>query len=67
MESKKLKIVLNEYCYNCGDGCCTNFGMVTTLNGEELDCHNTDTSTIINQILEKLGYEVEIEETYNNN
>jgi hypothetical protein len=61
----KVKIELNEYMYDCSDGCCTNYGTITKVNGEELDCHNIDTSTIIKGILEKLGYEVEIIETYN--
>lgn len=30
---------LDEYYYNCGDGCCTNYGTTTTVNGKELDQH----------------------------
>ncbi len=61
---KELKIELHEYSYTCGDGCCYNYGTITTINGEELSCHNTDTATILKQILEHLGYKVEIDETY---
>jgi hypothetical protein len=60
----KVKIELNEYNYTCGDGCCTNYGTVTKVNGEELPFHNQDVATILRGVLEKLGYEVEIEETY---
>lgn len=63
---KKLKISLHEYYYNCADGCCTNYGTVTTVNGEELTCHNQDTSTILKEVLKHLGYDVEIEETFEN-
>jgi len=62
---KKVKIELDEYYYNCGDGCCTNYGTTTTVNGKELDLHNQDVATILQQVLTELGYEAEIIETYN--
>lgn len=62
---KIIKIALDEYDYDCADGCCTNFGTTTTVNGVELDCHNQDTGTILKQVLEHLGYTVELTETYN--
>ncbi len=61
---KSIHILLKEYSYTCSDGCCTDYGTITELNGEELPLHNSDTYTIIKQILENLGYVVEIEETY---
>ena len=61
---KKVKIELNEYCCNCGDGCCTNYGTITKVNGKELELHNQDVATILQQVLEHLDYEVEIIETY---
>lgn len=64
MEKPKIKIELQEYSYNCGDGCCTNYGTITKVNGVDLDLHNQDTATIVRQILEHLGYEVEIEQTH---
>jgi len=60
---KKIKIELEEYYYNCSDGCCTNFGTITKVDGIELHFHNQDTGTIIQQILEHIGYEVELIET----
>lgn len=62
---KKVTIELDRYSHNCADGCCTNYGTTTTVNGEELDCHNQDAGTIVKQILEHLGYEVELKELYN--
>jgi len=62
----KLHINLNEYYYDCGDGCCTNYGTITTVNGVELEYHNQDAYTMIKQILEHLGYEVEITENNEN-
>ena len=64
MKTNKLNISLTEYTYECGDGCCTNFGTVTTVNGVNLPFHNQDTATILQQVLEHLGYEVEIESKY---
>ncbi len=59
-----LKIELNEYDYTCGDGCCRNFGTITIVNGIELPCHNQDAGTILRQVLEHLGYKVEIDYGY---
>ena len=61
---KKLKIKLTEYHYKCGDGCCDTFGTITEVNGVELPCHNQDAETILRQVLEHLGYDVEIESEY---
>ena len=63
--AKKVKIELDEFYYNCGDGCCTNYGTTTTVNGKELPLINQDVATILEQVLEELGYDVEIIETYN--
>ena len=57
---EKLLIELNDYSYHCGDGCCLNYGTITKVNGVELELNNTDTATIVTQILTHLGYEVEI-------
>jgi hypothetical protein len=62
---KKLEIVLDEYNYKCGDGCCDHYGTTTTINGEELQNHNQDAGSILEQVLIHLGYEVTIKETYN--
>jgi len=60
-EAVELNIKLTEYCHKCGDGCCTNYGTITEINGEELPCHNQDAETILKQVLEYLGYKVNIE------
>ena len=57
----KLNITLRDYHYKCGDGCCDEYGTVTTVNGIELDLRNEDRETILQQVLEHLGYEVEID------
>lgn len=62
---EKLLIELNEYSTTCGDGCCYDYGTITTVNGVELPFHNQDTGTIIEQILKHLGYDVEVKLTYN--
>lgn len=60
MNEKTLNIILDEYDYNCSDGCCHHYGIVTTINDVELGCHNTDVETILTQALEHLGYKVNI-------
>jgi hypothetical protein len=55
-----LKIQIEDYHYQCGDGCCDHYGTVTTVNGIELFCHDQDAEAILRQVLEHLGYKVEI-------
>jgi hypothetical protein len=61
-----LKIGLKNWTYNCGDGCCTNYGIEISLNGK--DCDNEyagdDVENSLEFVLGQLGYEVEIERTY---
>jgi hypothetical protein len=64
LKNKKLTITFDEYNYQCSDGCCDHYGTVTTINGKELPLHNQDYETIVEQILKHLGYEVEIENFY---
>ena len=64
INNMKVKIKLEEYNYDCSDGCCTNYGTITSVNGEELSCHNQDVETILRGVLEKLGYDVDIESIY---
>ena len=63
---ESVKIKLHEYYYSCGDGCCSNYGTITTVNGVEMESHNQDVQTILEQVLTHLGYKVEIETTYDN-
>jgi hypothetical protein len=60
----KVVIELNEYCHTCGDGCCTDYGTQVVVNGVEMPAHNQDAKTILRQVMEHLGYEVEIIENY---
>ncbi len=62
-----LVIKLDEYNYKCGDGCCDHYGIITTVNDVELQAHNTDKETILCQILEHLGYTVEIINLFDGN
>ena len=54
IKKENIKIELLEYTYDCADGCCTNYGTITKINGVELECHNQDTETILSQILKHL-------------
>ena len=56
-----LYITFEDYDSICSDGCCHDYGTITTLNGIELECHNQDTESILMQILLHLNYNVTIE------
>jgi hypothetical protein len=61
---KPIKIKFTEYNYECGYGCCDMYKTITEVNGVEMQCHNQDVETIVKQILEHLGYTVEIENVW---
>lgn len=61
---EKVKIVLKDYDYECADGCCNLYGTITTVNGKELEIHNSDRATIIQYILTELGFDSEVIEEY---
>jgi len=60
----KVKVELHEEYYECGDKCCSEYRTTTHVNGKELDLTNQDTATILKAVLEELGYEAEVIETY---
>lgn len=64
-DKKEITIELNEYSYDCADGCCHNYGLIKTVNGVELDCHNIDVGTTLEDVLIHLGYEVKIKNYFN--
>ena len=61
---KKLNIKLIHWVHNCSDGCCTDYGTDTIVNGEKMPLINQDAATILEMVLEHLGYEVEVNEEY---
>lgn len=65
LEKEKLRVELNHYHSECGDGCCTNYGTITTVNGVEMEVHNQDAGTILREVLIHLGYKAEIIELDN--
>ena len=65
MKPQKIKIELDEWDSSCSDGCCLSFGTTIKVDGVQLDSTNQDAGTIVREILEHLGYEVELVETYN--
>ena len=64
VNKKKIKIDLIDWTYDCGDGCCTNYGTTTKVNGVEMDLINQDTATILEEVLTHLGYDVEVTQDY---
>lgn len=61
---KKLEIALTDWTSECADGCCTDYGTTIKVNGKVLENNNSDRTTILEKVLEHLGYEVEITEDY---
>jgi hypothetical protein len=59
-EINNLTINIHQYSYSSADGGSYNYGTITTLNGNELPCRNNDIESVIRQLLEHLGYNVEI-------
>lgn len=64
MTKPKVKITFEDYSYKCGDGCCDMWGTVTTVNGVELPFHNEDVDTIVEGILNALGYDCEVDRIF---
>ncbi len=60
-KKEKLKIELAEYDYTGASN--DIYGMQVIVNGETMPYHNMDIETILQQVLEYLGYEVEITHT----
>jgi hypothetical protein len=61
---RKLHITLREYSNECADGCCLDYGMEVRVNGEELESNNLDTGTILQKVLEHLGYDAVVEDIF---
>jgi hypothetical protein len=66
-----VKIKLEEWHYQCGDGCCDDYGVYLSLNGKRLEHPNPeifyngyigmDVGIALEAVLKELGHEVEIE------
>jgi len=61
---EKLKIQLEHYTTVCTDGCCRDFGCSIKVDDVELENMNEDFGTMLTNILEHLGYEVEVNEIW---
>lgn len=59
---KKHKIVLTDWDYTCGDGCCYTYGTSIKFNEEECDNSHAggDVEKAIEFVLTKLGIDFEI-------
>ncbi len=61
MENKKLKLTFEDWDYTCGDGCCYESGTKLKIDdvhvSDNVDCSQNH----IIDVLQHLGYELEIE------
>jgi len=55
-----LKIEIEDWDYECGDGCCHEWGAIVTVNGVELKTTGL-ANEMLQTVLEHLGYEVDID------
>lgn len=60
MENKKLKLTFEYWDYTCGDGCCYDCGRAVYIDGKLIHSY-ADSEQAIIEILQHLGYEVEVE------
>jgi len=51
------EIVFKPYHYQCGDGCCDEYGTKVYINGFELPCDERDTESTLRNIFEFLEIE----------
>lgn len=58
-----LNIKMKHWNWECGDGCCTMYGIETYIN-DVLVCESSNTYSIIESILKHLDYNVTVEEVY---
>ena len=59
-----VNIEFKDWMHTCGDGCCTDYGTNTFVNGVELDIINEDLETVTEKIFTELGYKVTTNRTY---
>lgn len=61
-KSELIKVSFEDYEYKCSDGCCYDYGTIIRVNDTELPSNNyQDTGNSVEQVLNYLGYNVEIE------
>lgn len=61
-KSGLIKVSFEDYEYSCGDGCCHEYGTIVKVNETELPNHNyQDPGNAVKQVLNYLGYNVEID------
>jgi len=56
----KLIIELEDWDHTCGDGCCYTWGVDIKVNGVKLKHNDDSIQSILQSVLEHLGYTVEI-------
>lgn len=59
MKPMKVKIGKQNYEYECGDGCCSEWGITWYVNGEVVHSSPCEDNGLL-AVLEKLGIEAEI-------
>jgi hypothetical protein len=59
-----VDIEFKDWIYTCTDGCCTDYGTNTFLNGVELDIVSEDLEIVTEKIFTELGYKVTTNRTY---
>jgi len=58
-EKKKIIITRKSYDYECGDGCCSEYGWTWYVDGEEVHSSSCEHNALID-ILDRLGFDATI-------
>jgi len=56
-----MRITMQEWTQECGDGCCYDYGVTLTVDGVMVDHHFASYEDALTHVLETLGHEVVIE------
>lgn len=56
---KKIAITIKPYSYECGDGCCSEYGEIISVNGEEVASGPCEHNRLIS-LLQHLGYDASL-------
>jgi len=60
----KTQIIVDYWDHECFDGCCYEYGTSIRINGKEI-CDSDEVATAIKKVIEHLGYNAEVIQTYN--
>ena len=55
-----LEITLKPWYYECGDHCCSEYGLTVTVDGKKVTEHGDQNFMLLSAVLNHLGHDVKI-------